>query len=76
MKRLIFTLLYDDGNFILSRNFRRQVVGKLSWILKNYNLEEVTNFIDELIVLDISKNKNLTKFCKILNIISKKHLFL
>ena len=35
--------------FILSRNFRNQNVGKLSWILKNYDLEEVTNFIDELI---------------------------
>ena len=57
MKRLIFTLLYKDGYFILSRNFRNQNVGKLSWVFKNYNLEEVTNYIDELIIIDISKKK-------------------
>jgi len=62
MKRLIFTLLYKDGYFILSRNFRNQNVGKLSWVLKNYNLEEVTNFIDELIIIDISKKKNINRY--------------
>ena len=72
MKRLIFTLLYKDGYFILSRNFRNQNVGKLSWVLKNYNLEEVTNFIDELIIIDISKKKNKSKFNKTISEISKK----
>ena len=72
MKRLIFTLLYKDGYFILSRNFKNQNVGKLSWIFKNYNLEEVTNYIDELIIIDISKNKNKVKFNKTINQISKK----
>jgi cyclase len=72
MKRLIFTLLYKDGYFVLSRNFRHQVVGKLSWVLKNYNLEEITNYIDELIIINISKNKNLSEFCKIVDEVSKK----
>ncbi|MDA7636473.1 HisA/HisF-related TIM barrel protein, partial [Candidatus Pelagibacter sp.] len=72
MKRLIFTLLYKDGYFILSRNFRNQNVGKLSWVFKNYNLEEVTNYIDELIIIDISKKKNKIKFNKTINEISKK----
>ena len=72
MNRLIFTLLYKDGHFILSRNFRNQKVGKLSWVLQNYNLEEVTNYIDELIIIDISKNKNKSKFYKTIEEISKK----
>jgi cyclase len=72
MKRLIFTLLYKDGYFVMSRNFRHQAVGKLSWVLKNYNLEEITNFIDELIIINISKSKNFTNFCKIIDEISKK----
>lgn len=72
MKRLIFTLLYKDGYFVMSRNFRHQTVGKLSWVLKNYNLEEITNYIDELIIINISKKKNFFNFCKIVNEISKK----
>ncbi len=72
MKRLLFTLLYKDGYFILSRNFRNQNVGKLSWVFKNYNLEEVTNYIDELIIIDISKKKNKFEFNKTINEISKK----
>jgi len=72
MKRLIFTLLYKDGYFVMSRNFRHQVVGKLSWVLKNYDLEEITNFIDELILINISKKKNFNSFYKVVNEISKK----
>mgnify|MGYP001339976719 CR=1 FL=1 len=72
MKRLIFTLLYKDGYFILSRNFRHQIVGKLSWVFKNYNLEEVTNFIDEIIIIDISKKKKKSEFYNVVNKISQK----
>ncbi len=61
-KRLIFTLLYDDGFFIQSRNFRRQRIGKKEWINKNYNFSYISNFIDELIILNISKKKNINKF--------------
>ena len=75
MKRLIFTLLYKDGYFILSRNFRHQIVGKLSWVFKNYNLEEVTNYIVEIIVIDISKKKKKVNFIRLLIQFLKKHLF-
>lgn len=61
-KRLIFTLLYDEGYFIQSRNFRRQRIGKKEWINKNYNFSHISNFIDELIILDISKKKNIKKY--------------
>ena len=36
-KRIIFTLLYDSGSFMLSRNFRLQRVGNLEWLQRNYN---------------------------------------
>ncbi len=54
-KRIIFTLLYDSGSFMLSRNFRLQRVGNLTWLQKNYNFAHIAFFIDELIVLDVSR---------------------
>lgn len=56
-KRIIFTLLFDSGSFMLSRNFRLQKVGNLSWLQQNYNFANVAFFIDELIVLDVSRGK-------------------
>lgn len=54
-KRIIFTLLFDNGQFMLSRNFRLQKVGNLDWLQCNYNFADVAFFIDELIVLDVSR---------------------
>ena len=34
-KRIIFSLLYDDGFFVQSRNFDKQKVGDLNWLIKN-----------------------------------------
>ena len=67
-KRIIFTLLYDDGNFMLSRNFRLQKVGNIDWLKKNYNFSHISFFIDELIVFDVSRNeRNIEKFSLALN---------
>jgi imidazole glycerol-phosphate synthase subunit HisF len=61
--RVIFVLLYDRGNFMLSRNFRLQKVGDLSWLKKNYDFSRIAFSIDELIVLDVSRsNRNENKF--------------
>ncbi len=66
-KRLIFTLLYADGSFMLSRNFRLQKVGDIRWIEKNYNFAKIATHIDELIVLDVSRQKkNLQAFTETL----------
>lgn len=63
-KRLIFTLLYDNGSFMLSRNFRLQKVGDLRWLQKNYNFSSVAFSIDELIVLDVTRGgRDITRFC-------------
>lgn len=72
-KRLIFTLLYDDGYFMLSRNFRLQKVGDLSWLNINYNFAKVAYSIDELVILDVTrKGRNLQKFCATIKELSEK----
>lgn len=66
-KRIIFTLLYDSGNFMLSRNFRLQRVGDIHWLKQNYNFSKISFFIDELIILDVTRGvKNSDNFCKAL----------
>ena len=53
-KRVIFTLLYKDGYFCLSRNFRLQRIGDPTWLTCNYGFSKIASSIDELIVLDVS----------------------
>ena len=56
-KRVIFTLLYDNGSFMLSRNFRLQKVGDLQWLKKNYIFSKLSFSIDELVLLDVTRTK-------------------
>lgn len=66
-KRLIFTLLYTNGQFMLSRNFRLQRVGSLHWLQTNYNFSHISFSIDELIVLDVTRGeKKPAEFCAVL----------
>ena len=75
-KRIIFTLLYDSGSFMLSRNFRLQRVGDLDWLLRNYNFEQIAFFIDELVVLDVTRGeRNPDAFCEALKAITA-HCFM
>ena len=53
-KRIIFTLLYDSGNFVLSRNFRRQKIGDVHWVKKNYNIGKISQSVDEIFIINIS----------------------
>lgn len=63
-KRIVFTLLYDSGYFMLSRNFRLQRVGNLKWLQRNYDFSHIAFFIDELIVLDVTRDtRNIDNFC-------------
>lgn len=67
-KRLIFTLLYHRGHFVLSRNFRLQKVGTLEWLQKNFDFTRIAYSIDELIVLNVDRQgTDLTEFCDVLN---------
>jgi cyclase len=63
-KRLIFSLLYDNGSFMLSRNFRLQKIGDLNWLEDNYGFSNVGYQIDELVVIDVTRhNRDSAKFC-------------
>ena len=71
-KRLIFSLLYSEGNFLQSRNFNLQKVGNIEWLKNNYNFRNISPYIDELIVLDVSRNnRNKKDFLKNVLEISK-----
>jgi len=54
IKRTIFTLLYKEGFFFLSRNFRLQKVGDISWMLKTFGFSNIANCSDEIIILNLS----------------------
>ena len=45
-KRIIFTLIYADGYFNQSRNFRLQKVGNINWLEQNYKFKEISYFSD------------------------------
>lgn len=62
-KRLIFVLLYLNGQFCISRNFRLQKVGNADWLKRNYNFSKVSRFIDELVILNCeSENVDHERF--------------
>ena len=66
-KRIIFSLIYEGGFFNQSRNFRLQKAGNLIWLEKNYNFKEMAFSLDELIVLNASKDKKkIDEFAKTL----------
>lgn len=51
-----------------SRNFRLQKVGDINWLEKNYKFQSIAFALDELIVLDATKNeKSVAKFAQIVN---------
>lgn len=56
-KRLIFSLLYENKTFHLSRNFRLQKIGNLEWLKKNYNFSLMTKSVDEIVLLNVSRNE-------------------
>ena len=71
-KRLIFTLLFSKGYFWLSRNFRLQKVGDMQWLKRNYGFSKISNYIDELIILNVSEDCNsLEEFNKMLKELTK-----
>jgi len=62
-KRIIFSLIYSDGFFTQSRNFRLQKVGNEKWLEYNYKFSKIAHSLDELILIDATKaNKNILKF--------------
>lgn len=71
-KRLIFTLLYNQGQFVLSRNFRLQKVGNINWLQANYNFSHISFSIDELVVLDVTRGeRDVSAFCDTLKALTQ-----
>jgi imidazole glycerol-phosphate synthase subunit HisF len=70
-KRIIFTLLLSKKNFILSRNFVHQKVGDINWLNKNYNFKSTSNYIDELIIINVDEKRNQNDFFEISQKIAK-----
>lgn len=67
-KRLIFGLIYSDGKFMQSRNFRLQHVGDINWLEKNYKFQKISFSLDELVVFDATKGvKNIEAFSAMVN---------
>ena len=61
--RVIFSLIYSSGSFNQSRNFRLQRVGDVDWLKTNYKFQNISFSLDELIVLNASRNKkNIEEF--------------
>ena len=56
-KRIIFKLYYQENNFYLSRNFNLQKVGDIDWLYRYFNFKKITDVIDELVILNVEKNK-------------------
>ena len=49
---------------MLSRNFRLQKVGNLDWLQHNYNFAHISFYIDELVILDVSRGaRDFDLFC-------------
>ena len=63
-KRIIYALLYSEGNFFLSRNFSLQKVGDVNWLKSNFGFGETCDFIDELIIINVTKNPKAEDFKK------------
>jgi cyclase len=76
-KRIIYSLLYSNGFFHLSRNFRLQKVGDINWIKRNYGFGEACNSIDELIITLVTYNPDKTEYMEYFNNIKilKKNFF-
>tara|TARA_E500000178_G_scaffold356503_1_gene434900 strand:- start:7813 stop:8592 length:780 start_codon:yes stop_codon:yes gene_type:complete len=73
MKRLVFSLLYDSGAFILSRNFRRQKIGTIDWLMSNYHFQDVSYGLDEILLINISKTPDHDEdFLSVIRAIAKK----
>ena len=71
-KRIIFTLLFSDNNFYLSRNFTLQKVGDIKWLKKNYDFQKLLFSVDELIILNVDREKKeIRKLSNCLKEISK-----
>ena len=70
-KRIIYALLYSKGFFYLSRNFQLQRVGNVDWLKNNFGFGETCDFIDELIIILVTKNPDKKEISNYFNDVKK-----
>lgn len=56
-QRIIFSLFFSEGYYYLSRNFTLQKVGELSWLIDKFKFHQISEYIDELVIYDVSRNR-------------------
>ena len=57
---------------MLSRNFRLQKVGTVDWIKKHYSFDSIAFSIDELILINVSRNEDkINQFCDVITNLSR-----
>ena len=57
---------------MLSRNFRLQKVGDFKWLKKHYNFEKIASSIDELIILDVTRDgRDINEFSSVVKDVIK-----
>lgn len=54
----MFALYFNHGQYCLSRNFSLQKVGNVEWLIDKFQIEQVSDAIDELVILEVSETKS------------------
>ena len=58
-KELYLNSFFKDDAFHLSRNFSLQRAGDTNWLFDKMNFQKISDHIDELIILNASKNNSI-----------------
>ena len=53
-KRIIFKLVFSDGFFCVSRNFKLQKEGNVQWLFDKLKFANISKYIDELVIVNAS----------------------
>jgi len=61
-KRIILGLLFDGTHFYLSRNFRLQKLGDLNWLQENFQIFDLTSYVDEIAIFHIHRTLSSADF--------------
>jgi len=61
-KRIILGLLFDGTHFYLSRNFRLQKLGDLNWLQGNFQIFDLTSYVDEIAIFHIQRRMSSADF--------------
>lgn len=57
MKRIILGLLFDGKDFYLSRNFRLQRLGDMSWLRTNFQIFDLASQVDEIAIFHVARTE-------------------